>query len=177
VDLQEILQIPLVFDVGAVVRNLIFDDFGEIFSAKSHIMLSEVLMVVTFLHHMSLFLDRRRVRRKEAQSKVRVIHTIFIFEIFIDKVIALDILLESFADCQCFVHIVTELPAVNEQSKGDIRFSLEGVLDDRSHSLLCSVVTVLEEDDGYVSILIDDQVELKLRISLVEGVELYERSS
>lgn len=98
--LKEILEVSLILNVSHKVRNLIFYDFGKILSTKADIMGSEVLVIMTFLHDMAFFFDDSWIWRKKIKSKVRIVQSLIIFKIFINKVIAVDILIKSFTESE-----------------------------------------------------------------------------
>ena len=175
--LKEILEVSLILNVSHKVRNLIFYDFGKILSTKADIMGSEVLVIMTFLHDMAFFFDDSWIWRKKIKSKVRIVQSLIIFKIFINKVIAVDILIKSFTESEWFVHVVCKLSAIHKKSKCDVRFSFESILNNASNFFLCFVLAVLKENGGSVSVLIYDQVKLKLRVSLMQGIKFDKRSS
>ena len=75
------------------------------------------------------------------------------------------------AKSQGIIQVEAELSTVDQNRKGYIWFSGVGILDERLEDVESFVFTVLHEDDGDIPILIEDEIELKLGLGLVNVVE------
>lgn len=87
----------------------------------------------------------------------------------------LDIVTESSAYSKRIIEIITELPTINQHCKRDVLFLLERVLNDPSNDLQGLILAILQHNDRYVSIFVEDKVELELRESRMKLVEGNER--
>lgn len=68
-----------------------------------------------------------------------------------------------------------EISAVNQHREGDIALGVEGVLYDGFYDIFCFFLTVLNQNDGSVSVLVENEVEFELGASGVDFVDFDER--
>jgi hypothetical protein len=94
---------------------------------------------------MTLFFDSGRTGREKFQSKEGIVKFARVILIRIFRCISFQVLIELTTNSQTFVHIMTEIPTIDKHGKGDIWFSIEGILYDWFDYIFSFVFTVLHE--------------------------------
>ena len=68
-----------------------------------------------------------------------------------------------------------KMSTINKHGKSDIRLRIESVLNDGSEYIFCFCLTILNQNDWSISVLVQNEVELELRVRRMDFVHFDKR--
>jgi len=117
---------------------------------------------------MTLFFNFCWVRRKEVKPKKLII---YLFSVFLFLSRFFFIILKILAKTQTVIKVILNLSTVNGYGKRNILFLLKSIWNHISYDLKGVVFTELKQDNGDISILVQNQIEFELRVSRMNLIQ------
>lgn len=125
---------------------------------------------MVFRKFMAFLFDSRRIWSHEIKSKKFICSFVFV-DLYVFFLLEFGLLcVKAHTDMESTIKILFKFPAINQNSKCNAWFFSEGSSEHVLGCIFDEVFAVLDEENGNVSIFIENQIELKLRGRIMNDI-------